>query len=127
MHFKEKRKAVRIPSETLIAYSCIKEDGSIDEDNYGYVHCRNISLIGILFTAFEPVEIDTVLQLRLRLDLDDDIYEDINITSKVVRCEKFTTADVWNIAVCITSMLEEKQRSIFLKWLADKDDEYHQE
>jgi len=127
MHFEEKRKAIRVPCETLIAYSCIKKDGSLDENNYGYVHCRNISLVGILFTAFEPVEIDSLLQLRLRLDIATDIYEDINITCKVVRCEKFATADVWNIAVCITSMLEEKQRSIFLKWLADKDDEYNQE
>lgn len=119
----ERRRSVRIPCENLIRYSVINENNEIT-NNFGYVHCKNISLIGMLFTTFEPLDVGTLLKIVFHIDLSENEFDDIHFLATVVRCDP-KNADTFDIAVSITSLIEEKKKAVFLRWLANKDDEYN--
>ena len=121
----ERRRFLRVPCENLINYSLMNEGGVTGKSSFGYVHCKNVSLIGVLFTAFEPISPGTMLKLQLQLDITEKNFEDITMFGSVVRCEKIKSAETWDIATSIMSMLETKKRLIFVNWLANKDDEYN--
>ena len=124
MKKKERRKAPRITCENLISYFRINERGTITGRN-GYVHCKNISLVGVLFTAFELITEGTLMKIELQLDISENEFENVIFFGHVVRCDPHDSSDAWNIAVKIFSMLEAKKRLMFINWLANKDDEYH--
>ncbi|MCK5707497.1 MAG: PilZ domain-containing protein [Candidatus Aureabacteria bacterium] len=120
----ERRKAPRVPCESLINYSFATEDGSSENISYGHVHCKNISLIGMLFTGFEDISLGAQLNLHLQMDIEENVFEEVNFTGLVVRCDKVGSSALWDIAVNIKTILQREKRFVFLKWLANKDDEY---
>lgn len=125
MQFEEKRRSLRIPCENFVSYSVLNEDGTEKTNNFGYVHCKNISLIGVLFTTFEYIPIGSRLKFQLQMDLSDSEYEDIEMVGTIVRCDRIRSTDTWDVATSITMMMETKKRLRFINWLANKDDEDH--
>ena len=125
MEFEEKRRSLRIPCENYVSYSLLNEDGAERTNNFGYVHCKNISLVGVLFTTFEPIEIGAKIKFQLQMDISERHFEDIVMYGTVVRCQRIKSTDTWDVGASITSMLETEKRLQFVNWLANKDDEYH--
>ena len=125
MEFKERRRSLRIPCENFVSYSVLSEDGTEKMNNFGYVHCKNISLIGVLFTTFESLPLETKVKFQLQMDLSENHYEDVVMYGTVVRCQRIKSTDTWDVAASITSMLETRKRLQFINWLANRDDEYN--
>ena len=125
MQFEEKRRSLRIPCENFVSYSVLNEDETEKTNNFGYVHCKNISLIGVLFTTFEDIPVGSRIKFQLQMDISDTEYEDIQMFATVVRCERIRSTDTWDVATSITTMMEVEKRLRFINWLANKDDEDH--
>ncbi|MBN1521836.1 MAG: PilZ domain-containing protein [Candidatus Aureabacteria bacterium] len=115
----DRRRFIRIPAENIIAYSVLKDDGGIDMAHSGYVHSRNISQGGILFTAFESFNIKTRVQMKLRIDTDASKDENVGMIGEVVRCEKLPVGQKWDIAVHI-KYIEQTKIETFIHWLHKK-------
>jgi hypothetical protein len=125
LYKEEKRRFLRIPCENFITYTVMNEDGTENPGSSSYVHCKNISLVGVLFTAFEPIAPGTTLKMQLQLDITRMGRENIMMYGTVNRCERLKNTDTWDVAANITSMIEAEKRLLFLNWLSSKDEDYH--
>ena len=115
----DRRKFVRVPSENVIAYSVLKPDGGVDMAHSGYVHSKNISQGGILFTSFEELSIGTRLQMKLRLETQSSKEENIGMIGEVVRNERLPAGKKWDVAITI-KYIEHTKLDTFMNWLAKK-------
>jgi hypothetical protein len=119
MTTQDKRRFVRVNSENVIAYSVLKDDGSLDMAHSGYVHSKNISLGGILFTAMEVLDKGARLQLKIRIDTEHSKDECVMMVGEVVRNQKIPVGRKWDIAVTI-KFIEQSKMEVFSNWLARK-------
>ena len=119
MFDQDKRKFVRVPCENVIAYSVLKVNGGVDMAHSGYVHAKNISLGGILFSAFELLEKDRRLQMKLRIEAKDQQDTNIGLIGEVVRAEKMPEGKKWDIAVAII-YVEQSKQDLFNTWINNK-------
>ena len=124
MNLDERRRFVRVPCQSVLEYTLLNKNGTPDSDRYGYVHCKNVSLGGILFTAFESVNSGTPLQLKLHMDCGAHHFENVTMSGHVVRSRKADLSETWDIAICISPMSEEEKNLNFFNWLAEKDEQY---
>ena len=116
---KDRRRFVRIPSENVIAYSVLKPDGGVDMAHSGYVHSKNISQGGVLFTSFEELVTGTRLQMKVRIDTPASKDENIGMIGEVVRIQKLATGNKWDTAVAI-KYIEHTKLDTFMSWLANQ-------
>jgi hypothetical protein len=119
MTSQEKRKFVRVPCENILTYTKIKEDGSVDMGHSGYVHCKNVSQGGILFSAFENFQKGEKLQIKMRLNFQTANFEIVSMIGEVSRSQEVTLKKKWDIGLSITHV-EEKKKEVFVNWLANK-------
>jgi len=123
MDFEERRRSLRIPCENFVSYSILNDDETEKGNNFGFVHCKNISLVGLLFTTFEDIPVGSRLKFQLQMDLSETDYEEISMFGSIVRSQRIKSTETWDIAVSITTLMEATQRLRFINWLANKDDE----
>lgn len=124
MNLEERRRFVRVPCYNILEYNLLKKNGSPDEERYGYVHCQNVSLGGILFSSFEDIPLGTRLQLKLQMDCEEKQFEVVTMFGRVVRCRKRRESETWDVATSIVPVREEERSLSFFNWLAEKDEEY---
>ena len=113
----DRRRFVRIPSENVIAYSVLKPDGGVDMAHSGYVHSKNISQGGVLFTSFEELAVGTRLQMKVRIETPASKDENIGMIGEVVRIQKLATGNKWDTAIVI-KYVEHTKLDTFMSWLA---------
>ena len=124
MNLEERRRFVRVPCQNILEYTLLRKNGKPDNERYGYVHCKNVSLGGILFTAFESFKKGTLLQLELHMDCGNYHFENVTMYGHVVRCSKVNSSETWSIAISTEPMSEEEKSLSFFNWLAEKDEQY---
>ena len=121
MFEKDRRHAARVPCDNLIRYSILDSHNEV-KSSYGYVRCKNVSLIGLLFTTYESIEPGTNIRVAFHIDISENEFNDIFFNGVVVRCDP-KDGGVYDIAISIVSLLKEEEKTVFLKWLASRDDE----
>jgi hypothetical protein len=124
MNLDERRRFVRIPCQSVLEYTLLNENGTPDKERYGYVHCKNVSLGGILFTAFESFHKGTPLQLKLHMDCGDHHFENVTMSGHVIWSRRTHTSETWDVAIRVIPMKEEEKSLNFFNWLAEKDEQY---
>ena len=113
----DRRRFIRIPSENVIAYSVLKPDGGVDMAHSGYVHSKNISQGGVLFTSFEEIAIKTRVQMKVRIETPASRDENIGMIGEVVRTQKLAVGNKWDTAIAI-KYIEHTKLDVFMSWLA---------
>ena len=115
----EKRKFIRVSCQNLIAYCVLQEGGRMDVNRADFVQCKNISEAGVLFTALDKFLKETILKLKLRVDLEGGRSDEITMIGEVVRCDEIDSSGKWDVGVFIAS-IEKLKRETFFSWLEKK-------
>ncbi|MCK5707655.1 MAG: PilZ domain-containing protein [Candidatus Aureabacteria bacterium] len=119
MDYDEKRHFVRVDTENVIAYSVLKADGSVDMARSGYVHSKNVSKGGILFSSFECLTVGVTIQMKLRFCSKPSHNETVAMIGNVVRTNECIAGKKWDIGVKI-KYIEQAKEEIFNNWLNNK-------
>jgi len=100
---------------------------SHDHQGSGYVRIKNISLGGILFASFEPLQSGAKIQLKLRVDPRCIPSDEFVLTAEVLRCARASynerTAQLWDVAAVINEAREPAPSHPFSSWLDERDEE----
>jgi len=115
----ERRRFVRVSCENLLAYCVLQEGGVLDSTRAELVNCKNISEGGLLFPSLEPFEKNTILKMKLRLDLPDESLLEITIIGEVARCGKSDNSGKNDVGVFICC-IEKAKREVFFDWIGKK-------
>ena len=115
----DSRRFIRVTCENVLAYSVLKPDGGVNMARSGYVHCKNISQGGVLFTAFESIKEGTHIQMKLRLETATSKEETVAMLGGVVRYSERVQGKQWDIAISIT-FIEETKKEVFVNWLTKR-------
>ena len=124
MNLDERRRFVRVPCQNVLEYTLLSKSGRPQTDQYGYVHCKDVSLGGLLFASFKQLEKGTPLELKLHMECAGHRFSNVTMSGHVVRCRKAASTDTWDIAIATCPMSEEEKNLSFFNWLAEKDEEY---
>ena len=124
MNLEERRRFVRVPCTNILEYSVLGDRKQYARENYGYAHCKNVSLGGVLFSTFIEIPPGITLKIMLQMDCYDKHMESVLMHGEVVRCQKNGNFNTYDIPGRIFRIEDEIKSLNFFNWLAEKDEEY---
>jgi len=96
----EKRQFIRHPLSLPLAYEVVDPEGNVIQEK-NQSETTNVGLGGLLFSGKNPVEIDSVILIKM--PFEDKIF---NIAAKVVRCVHNSETRIYDIAVSFFRLRE---------------------
>ena len=115
----ERRRFVRVSCENLLAYCVLQEGGVLDSSRADLVSSKNISEGGLLFSSLESFNKNTILKIKLRVDMPEENLQEITIIGEVARCGKLDNSKKYDVGVFICC-IEKAKREIFFEWIGKK-------
>ncbi|MDP8266283.1 MAG: PilZ domain-containing protein [Candidatus Aceula meridiana] len=96
----EKRQFIRHPLSLPLSYEVIDSEGNIIKEK-NQSKTDNLSLGGLLFSGKNPVDIDSVILIKM--PFEDKLF---NVQAKVVRCVRNAETNIFDIAVSFFRLRE---------------------